>query len=100
MRLTGIHSKVAGAILSPWGFEPEETLVTLDSQKRALHDQTLVITANNQPWLAGLMGGEATEVHAESQNLILEAALFNSTSIRRSARSQGLNRGFRDTNAG
>ncbi len=72
--------------------EPEETLVTLDSQKRTLQDQTLVITANNQPVaLAGLMeSGEATEVHAESQNLILEAALFNPTSIRRSARSQGL----------
>jgi len=86
--------KVAGSDSLTLGVrfaEPEETLVTLDSQKRALHDQTLVITANNQPVaLAGLMGGEATEVHAESQNLILEAALFNSTSIRRSARSQGL----------
>jgi len=71
--------------------EPGETLVTLDSQKRTLQDQALVITANNQPVaLAGLMGGEATEVHAASQNLILEAALFNPTSIRRSARSQGL----------
>lgn len=86
--------KVAGSDSLTLGVrfaEPEETLVTLDSQKRVLQDQTLVITANNRPVaLAGLMGGEATEVHAESQNLMLEAALFNPTSIRRSARSQGL----------
>jgi len=86
--------KVAGSDSVTLGVrfaEPGETLVTLDSQKRTLQDQTLLITANNQPVaLAGVMGGEATEVHAESQNLVLEAASFNPTTIRRSARSQGL----------
>lgn len=71
--------------------ESGESLVTLDGQKRRLQPQTLLITANNQPVaLAGVMGGEATEVHAGSQSLVLEAALFNPVSIRRSARSQGL----------
>jgi phenylalanyl-tRNA synthetase beta chain len=36
------------------------------------------------------MGGEETEVHEGTQNLILEAALFEPVAIRRSARSQGL----------
>ncbi|SRR5579883_760129 len=68
-----------------------ETLKTLDGQTRNLHEQTLLITANNQPVaLAGVMGGEATEVHAETQSLMLEAALFDSAAIRRSARSQGM----------
>ncbi len=68
-----------------------EVLITLDSQKRTLQEQALVITANDCPVaLAGVMGGEATEVHGKSQSLMLEAAVFNPTSIRRSARAQGL----------
>ncbi len=68
-----------------------ESLKTLDGQTRNLHPQTLLITANDQPVaLAGVMGGEETEVHDGTQNLVLEAALFEPVAIRRSARSQGL----------
>ncbi|MDG2615635.1 phenylalanine--tRNA ligase subunit beta [Thermoleptolyngbya sichuanensis XZ-Cy5] len=68
-----------------------ETLTTLDSQARKLTDQTLLITANDQPVaLAGVMGGENSEVYADTTNLVLEAAVFDSVAIRRSARSQGL----------
>jgi len=72
-----------------------ETLVTLDGQSRNLgagaKSDTLVITANDQPVaLAGVMGGEATEVHDETTRILLEAALFTPIVTRRSARSQGL----------
>ncbi len=68
-----------------------ESLKTLDGQPRTLQQQTLLITANDQPVaLAGVMGGEETEVHEGTQNLVLEAALFESVAIRRSARTQGL----------
>ncbi len=68
-----------------------ETLTTLDSQTRTLQEQTLLITANDRPVsLAGVMGGELTEVHAETQNVLLEAAVFDAAAIRRSARSQGM----------
>ncbi|EAW37334.1 phenylalanine--tRNA ligase subunit beta [Lyngbya sp. PCC 8106] len=68
-----------------------ESLKTLDSQTRKLKDETLLITANNQPIaLAGIMGGEDSEVYEETQNLMLEAAVFSSVAIRRSARGQGL----------
>ncbi len=70
---------------------PGETLTTLDSQQRLLHEQTLLITANDKPVaLAGVMGGENSEVHGSTTNLVLEAAVFDSVAIRRSARSQGL----------
>lgn len=70
---------------------PGETLTTLDGQARNLQHPALVITANDRPVaLAGVMGGAATEVHSQTQNLLLEAALFNPVAIRRSARSQGL----------
>ncbi len=71
--------------------ESGESLKTLDGQTRNLSPQSLLITANDKPVaLAGLMGGEETEVHDNTQNLILEAALFDSVAIRRSARSMGL----------
>ncbi|HEY9638403.1 MAG TPA: phenylalanine--tRNA ligase subunit beta [Coleofasciculaceae cyanobacterium] len=68
-----------------------ESLKTLDGQTRNLHPQTLLITANDRPVaLAGVMGGEETEVYEGTQNIVLEAALFESVAIRRSARTQGL----------
>ncbi|HEY9612865.1 phenylalanine--tRNA ligase subunit beta [Allocoleopsis sp.] len=68
-----------------------ESLKTLDGQSRTLQPQTLLITANDKPVaLAGVMGGEETEVHNGTQNIVLEAALFDSVAIRRSARSLGL----------
>ncbi|AFZ04117.1 phenylalanine--tRNA ligase subunit beta [Calothrix sp. PCC 6303] len=69
----------------------KETLKTLDGQTRNLTTQNLLITANNTPVaLAGVMGGEESEVHPGTQSLILEAALFDSVAIRRSSRSVGL----------
>ncbi|MFM7405953.1 MAG: phenylalanine--tRNA ligase subunit beta [Cuspidothrix sp.] len=68
-----------------------ETLKTLDGNTRNLSPQNLLITANNQGVaLAGVMGGEETEVHQGTQNIVLEAALFDSVAIRRSSRSAGL----------
>jgi phenylalanyl-tRNA synthetase beta chain len=69
----------------------EESFKTLDGQTRSLNPQNLLITANDRPVaLAGVMGGEETEVHQGTQNLILEAALFDPVVTRRSSRSQSL----------
>jgi phenylalanyl-tRNA synthetase beta chain len=71
--------------------KPDETLVTLDDQTRNLAEQTLLITANEVPVaLAGVMGGGATEVTEQTQQVFLEAAYFDAAAIRKSARSQGL----------
>jgi phenylalanyl-tRNA synthetase beta chain len=67
-----------------------ETLQTLDGQSRQLHAQNLLITAHQTPVaLAGVMGGENTEVSAGTQNIVLEAAIFDPVAVRKSARSQG-----------
>ncbi|MEM8612036.1 MAG: phenylalanine--tRNA ligase subunit beta [Cyanobacteria bacterium P01_H01_bin.105] len=71
--------------------KPGEVLKTLDGQERQLKDQTLAITANDVPVaLAGVMGGEDSEVHDGTQHVFLEAAFFDAAVIRRSSRSQGL----------
>jgi len=68
-----------------------ESLATLDGQTRELAAPNLLITANDTPVaLAGVMGGEATEVHAGTENIVLEAALFDPVAVRRSARAVGL----------
>ncbi|NEP57837.1 MAG: phenylalanine--tRNA ligase subunit beta [Symploca sp. SIO2G7] len=85
--VAGVESLTIGVRFARGG----ESLQTLDSQTRSLQPQTLLITANDQPVaLAGVMGGEATEVQDSTQNIVLEAAIFEPVAIRRSARSQGL----------
>lgn len=69
----------------------DESIKTLDGQTRNLQEQNLLITANDYPVaLSGVMGGEETEVFEETQNLLLESAIFAPIAIRRSARAQGL----------
>ncbi|NEQ79140.1 MAG: phenylalanine--tRNA ligase subunit beta [Moorea sp. SIO2I5] len=68
-----------------------ESLTTLDGQTRSLEPQALLITANDQPVaMAGVMGGEATEVNENTQSIVLEAALFDPVTVRRSSRSQSI----------
>ncbi|MFW6358454.1 MAG: phenylalanine--tRNA ligase subunit beta [Chroococcales cyanobacterium] len=68
-----------------------ESLSTLDEQTRSLSPQNLVITANDTPVaIAGVMGGKETEVYEGTQNIVLEAALFDPVTIRRSSRAQTL----------
>ncbi len=65
---------------------PGETLRTLDGQDRTLAPDTLLITDERGPIaLAGVMGGEATEVREGTTRILLEAARFDPTSIRRTS---------------
>ncbi len=71
--------------------QEKESLKTLDGKNRSLTSQNLLITANDKPVaLGGIMGGEDTEVHDATENIVLEAALFDPVTTRRSARSQSL----------
>jgi phenylalanyl-tRNA synthetase beta chain len=71
--------------------KPEESLTTLDGQKRSLHGQNLVITSGDIPIaIAGVMGSEQNEVTETTTDIVLEAALFDQATIRRSARVQAL----------
>ncbi len=68
-----------------------ETITTLDGEERTLSSEAVLITKDDQPVaLAGLMGGEETEIGDDSKNLFLESAYFFPQSNRRSAKSVGL----------
>lgn len=63
-----------------------ETLRTLDGVDRELTTDTLLITDESGPIaLAGVIGGEATEVSEATTSVLLEAARFDPVSIRRTS---------------
>lgn len=63
-----------------------EVLRTLDGQDRTLNSSDLVIADSiGAIALAGVMGGMATEVNANTKNILLESASFDFVSIRRTA---------------
>ncbi|MCX8528586.1 MAG: phenylalanine--tRNA ligase subunit beta [Rhodoluna sp.] len=68
-----------------------EKLVTLDGQTRVLDVEDLLITDGSGPiGLAGVMGGETTEVTDGTVNVLVEAAHFDPVTIARSARRHKL----------
>jgi phenylalanyl-tRNA synthetase beta chain len=68
-----------------------ETLVTLDGVGRELAADTLMITdPTGVIALAGVMGGETTEVSDATVDILLESACFKPASVGRTSRRLGL----------
>ena len=64
-----------------------EKIVTLDGQTRELNSDDIVITDGKKPvCIAGVMGGENTEVDLNTKNILIESAIFNPVSIRYTSR--------------
>ena len=63
-----------------------EKLVTLDAVERDLTTEDIVITVADKPVaLGGVMGGQDTEIDSSSKNVVLEAAVFEGKSIRKTS---------------
>ena len=68
-----------------------ETFRTLDGVKRDLNSETLLICDGEKPVaLAGIMGGLNSEIHDETQNILVESAFFDPITIRRGSKRLGL----------
>ncbi len=68
-----------------------DKFVTLDSKERTLPANALMICDGEKPVaVAGVMGGENSEVTSNTKNILIESAYFNPTSIRKTARAVGL----------
>ena len=71
--------------------ENGEKLTTLDGAARDLAAEDIVITVGGQPVaLAGVMGGENTEITDSSTSVALESAIFDGTSIRKTSQKFNL----------
>ena len=63
-----------------------EEIITLDGEKRILKESDIVITDGEKPvCIAGVMGGENTEVDENTTEILIEAAIFDPVSIRYTA---------------
>ena len=68
-----------------------ETLTTLDGNVRNLKEGMLVIADDAKPiGLAGIMGGENSEIKDDTTMVVFESANFNGTSIRQTALALGM----------
>lgn len=68
-----------------------EKLKTLDGVERQLESEMLVIAdAVRAVALAGVMGGEETEISDTTSDVLIESAYFDPASVRRTARKLGL----------
>ena len=71
--------------------EPGEALTTLDGNVRTLTPGMLVIADETKPiGLAGIMGGENSEIMDDTVDVVFESANFNGTSIRQTALALGM----------
>jgi phenylalanyl-tRNA synthetase beta chain len=71
--------------------QPGEKFTTLDLVERILTEEDLLICDKSKPVaLAGVMGGENSEVKDDTTDVTLESAFFNPLGIRRTSRKSGL----------
>ncbi len=65
----------------------DEKIITLDGKERILNSDDIVITDGKKPvCIAGVMGGENTEVDENTKNILIESAIFDPVRIRYTAR--------------
>ncbi len=68
-----------------------ETLETLDHVQRSLTEETLIIADPDKAiGIAGVMGGAASEVSNATTAVVIESAIFDAISVRRTAHRFGL----------
>ena len=69
----------------------EETLTTLDGVERKLVPEMLMIADAERPVaVAGVMGGEDSEISNQTTDVLIESAYFDPDSVRRTARALGM----------
>ncbi|MFH0913087.1 MAG: phenylalanine--tRNA ligase subunit beta [Candidatus Omnitrophota bacterium] len=68
-----------------------EKIIAIDGEEKILDPDILVIADDQKPVaLAGVMGGKDTEVTEATQNILLEAAVFNPIVVRRGRQKLGI----------
>ena len=83
--------KVEGETIIVRKAKDGEEIKTLDSKVRKLTKDDLLITDPEKPvGIAGVMGGENSEITDKSTTILLEAAIFEPTSLRKTATRLGM----------
>jgi len=84
-------SYLAGSKIVVRHADKGEVITTLDGVERKLSDEMLVIAdAEKAVAVAGVMGGENSEINADTKTIVFESANFNGPSVRLTAKAIGL----------
>ena len=71
--------------------EAEKSFATLDGKQRRIEDSTLMICDGSAPVaVAGVMGGENSEIDDSTTDVLIESAHFDPVSIRKAGKQLGL----------
>ena len=83
--------ELAGASVRVRLTESETPFTTLDGRERTLPKGTMMIADGERDVaIAGVMGGENSEVKSDTRNVLIESAYFDPTNIRRTAKALGM----------
>ncbi len=78
------YTTLAGSEIVVRTAEAGEHITTLDGQDRALTDDMLLICDGERAiGIAGVMGGENTEIENDTETVMIESACFNAHNVRR-----------------
>lgn len=83
--------RIAGGAIIVQCARQGDRFKTLDGKERILSNDTLMICDQERPVaIAGVMGGENSEIHDSTQNVLLESAWFDAANVRKTAKALAL----------
>ncbi len=85
------YDKIGGKKIVVKSFDKPRKFKTLDDAERTVPADTLFICDGNGPVaIAGVMGGEDSEVSESTKNILIESAYFDPSSIRKASKNLAL----------
>jgi phenylalanyl-tRNA synthetase beta chain len=85
------YNMISGHEINVRTAKPGEHITTLDGNDRALSEEMLLICDKDRAvGVAGVMGGENTEIKPETKDVFIESAYFDPINIRRTSVAMGL----------
>jgi len=85
------YDKIRGKEIIVRTAKDGDKFVTLDSKERTLNSNSLMICdGEGYLGIAGIMGGELSEITANTKNVFLESAYFDPVSVRKNSKKLGL----------
>ncbi len=85
------YDKIAGKKIIIKTAKEGDKFTTLDSKQRILNDKSLMVCDGDKASaIAGIMGGEFSEISVNTKNVLIEVAYFDPVAIRKNSKKLGL----------